>query len=144
MRFDVKNKTKAKQYCFGTHTQSSAIISISSFYDEPVSLFQSERNKVERILRCTFNDVDQNGIGCMTKEDAIRIAQFANQVSERVDLLIVHCDAGISRSAGTCAAIMKYFTGDDSQIFDNPYFSPNMHCYRLVLNELFEAKARTV
>lgn len=139
LKFDVKNKFDAKRYCFGTHKQTSAIISISSLYDEPVLLFRNERNKIRNILRCTFNDVDRDGIGCMTVDDANRIAQFVKQVSERVDLLIVHCDVGISRSAGICAAIMKYLIDDDSQIFDDPYFSPNMHCYRLVVNNPTQA-----
>ena len=36
------------------------------------------------------------------------------------------------------AALMKYFNGDDSPIFDNPQYCPNMRCYRMVLEALME------
>lgn len=51
---------------------------------------------------------------------------------------IVHCDAGISRSSGVAAAILKAKTGDDSQIFNNPKYRPNMRCYRIVLDEFMQ------
>lgn len=50
--------------------------------------------------------------------------------------VIVHCDAGISRSSGIAAAILKAYTNDDIIIFDNPKYRPNMLCYRTTLNEL--------
>lgn len=50
---------------------------------------------------------------------------------------IVQCDDSISRSGGA-AALMKYFNGDDSPIFDNPQYYPNMRCYRMVLEALME------
>ena len=52
--------------------------------------------------------------------------------------MIVHCDAGISRSSGVAAAILKAKTGDDSQIFNNPKYRPNMRCYRIVLDEFMQ------
>ena len=52
--------------------------------------------------------------------------------------LIVHCDAGISRSAGVAAAVTEAEGGDPAGIFDSPYYEPNHHCYRLVLEVLKE------
>ena len=52
--------------------------------------------------------------------------------------VIVHCDAGISRSSGVAAAILKAKTGDDSQIFNSPKYRPNMRCYRIILDELMQ------
>ena len=54
---------------------------------------------------------------------------------DKVDTIIVHCNAGISRSSGVCAAIMKAMTGDDSLIFENPKYLPNTTCYKVVLEE---------
>ena len=51
--------------------------------------------------------------------------------AERV---IVHCTAGKSRSAAVAAALMKSIEGDDSSIFNNPRYKPNMRVYRMVLN----------
>ena len=58
------------------------------------------------------------------------IAQNHNKSS------LVHCGAGQSRSAGVAAAILKWMTGSDAQIFDNRKYTPNMRCYRLVLEAL--------
>lgn len=50
--------------------------------------------------------------------------------------VIVHCDAGISRSAGVAAAILKHTTGDDSSIFENGLYDPNLWCYQKTLAAL--------
>ena len=70
----------------------------------------------------------------MSDKDAERIVEFLTR-HPNVDV-IVHCDAGISRSSGVAAAILKYLTGDDSSIFDNARLHPNMWCYRKTLNAL--------
>ena len=74
----------------------------------------------------------------ISKETAEEIANFAKEWWNKVDQIVVHCDGGVSRSAGVAAAILKYFTGDDSEIFDNPNYYPNMLVYRMVLNALME------
>lgn len=95
---------------------------------------------IKAILRLAFDDVDgfQDKMFStdqpMTLTQAKEIANFVLEWKDKVDLIVVHCEAGISRSAGVCAAIMKYLTNDDMPIFNNCYFCPNMFCYRLVLN----------
>ena len=75
----------------------------------------------------------------MTDDDAKRVADF---VCDHGDTkIIVHCDAGISRSAGVAAAILKYLTDDDSAIFDSHRYHPNMWCYRKTLNALMNNKS---
>ena len=97
----------------------------------------------------SFDDVDKKqydemteaGYGSvvlMNEQDAARIVAFVKKYKDSVDGIIVHCDAGVSRSAGVMAAIMKWLTGDDSKIFSDLRFHPNMWCYRLVLNEFMK------
>ena len=52
----------------------------------------------------------------------------------------MHCEAGQSRSAGVAAAIMKYLYNNDTDIFNNRYYKPNMLCYRKVLNAFMECE----
>ena len=62
-----------------------------------------------------------------------------NKNKNKVDKFIVHCEAGVSRSAGVGAAIMKALNGDDWDVFKNPLKCPNMKCYRTVLNAFVDA-----
>ena len=70
----------------------------------------------------------------MRDEDAAQVAELLRSYPDTD--VIVHCDAGISRSAGVAAAILKYTTGDDSSIFQNGLYDPNIWCYRKTLEAL--------
>lgn len=48
--------------------------------------------------------------------------------------VIVHCSAGKSRSAGMAAAIMKCLNDDDTPIFNDRRYTPNMRVYRMMLD----------
>ena len=78
----------------------------------------------------------------MSDEQGVEVANFIKGWINKtyVEKIIVQCEAGCSRSSGVCAAIMKYLTGDDMSIFRNPKYSPNMNCYRMVYNALFNSK----
>ena len=92
------------------------------------------------VLPLKFDDTDSCGQNRnpMFVSDAQKIARFVNLWKNGVDTIIVNCEAGQSRSAGVAAAILKYFNGDDWQIFDNKRYTPNMRCYRLVLQALYD------
>lgn len=62
--------------------------------------------------------------------------EFVDQmIEEKVQIFIVHCAAGISRSAGVAAALSEYL-GLHEKIFGNPNYYPNRLVYKLSLNEL--------
>lgn len=66
--------------------------------------------------------------------DAVQIKDFVNQeLMKEIKHLIVHCDAGVSRSAGVAAAILKATGQDESEILDNPNYFINARCYAFVL-----------
>lgn len=147
MNVTVMSRHNAVRYCGQNNPDSSVMISISDprmVYDsEP---FITEENKILDILRLSFSDADGKGLDVygnpveesdlMTDEDAKKVAEF---VEAHQDIFIlVHCDAGISRSAGVAAAILKHYTGDDSKVFQSGRHYPNMWCYRKTLNALHE------
>ena len=68
----------------------------------------------------------------MTQRHANTIVSFIKSLNDNVDELIVHCEAGVSRSAAVAAAISFSINGDDAEFFKFPFF-PNRHCYRLML-----------
>lgn len=147
MHITVMNRSNAVLYCYFPHPTKTIIISLSdpsiTYKDEP---FASDTNGVQAILRLMFADADRPGPDVygrpvtekdmMNEEHAKAIKAFLHE-HPNTDI-IVHCDAGISRSAGVAAGIMKALTGDDSPIFDSHRYRPNMWCYRKTLEALMD------
>ncbi len=90
------------------------------------------------VIEVQFHDLDEplKQYRICTTKDAQRIAEFV--LKYRDVPIICQCEAGISRSSGCAAAIMKFLTGDDMPIFTSPIFIPNTLVYRLVLRELIK------
>lgn len=98
------------------------------------------------VLRLTFNDIESGPqYQTISKKDARDIANFVMNWYSRVDLIVVHCDAGLSRSAGVAAAIAKTLNTDkyssnsltsDSEFFN--HYTPNMLVYRTTMEAIEE------
>lgn len=82
---------------------------------------------------------DEENVMGMSEEHAKHFADAVKYNKDKVEHIFVHCDAGISRSAGVAAATMKYLNGDDWPIWNSYMYSPNTRCYRLMMNEYFGA-----
>lgn len=138
MLFQVMNRQSARKYSFQNHGQGMpfkyVIISISDVH-MPANQFNKTNELVDE-LHLFFDDVEKGEHYCMQKEDAIQILDFMNKHMD-VDECVVQCEAGISRSAAICAALMLIIEGSDKEIFENPKYCPNRHCYRLLLDAYF-------
>lgn len=113
-------------------------------------------NKVQQIdlLQLAFADFDdiptaenpfplcflRPGETRFTTEQAKQIWAFVNKVWDKIDLLMVHCLAGISRSAAVAAAIAKVKYNDDSLYFTR--YRPNLSVYS-ILNGLLPCIANS-
>ena len=137
----ILNRKEAKKFSCESHDFKTAIISITDTDKADVIFEKNEANGIRAVLRLKFDDVerDYKNEHCITKEDAENIVKFVNKNKNKVDKFIVHCEAGVSRSAGVGAAIMKALNGDDWDVFKNPLKCPNMKCYRTVLNAFIDA-----
>lgn len=136
----VMNRPKAREYAHEPHSEVSIVISINDTNMEPNDIPHCKyRNHIAAVLPLFFNDVEE-GNGVITTFEANKIVCFVNRWYSHVDTIIVHCNAGISRSAGCAAAILKYFTGSDMQIFGNGFYKPNMKVYTTVLEEFHKAE----
>ena len=142
------SRSEVVQYCQEKQKKPSVVISISDpyiVYDN--APFCSSPNRVFDILPLSFCDAAEPGKDVygrdvtesemMTDEDARKVVRFVRE--NRDKRIIVHCDAGISRSAGVAAAISKYFTGDEGLFFRSDRYSPNMWCYTKTLMAFLEA-----
>lgn len=134
--YHVFSRTQAEEYASQPHSETSVIVSIHANSERPAIIVPNMSNKIKSVLFMQFDDTDRSDENAISENQARKIAGFV--LTEKADRLIIHCGAGTSRSAGVCAAIMKYFTSTDKPIFDSPKYRPNMRCYRLVLTALHD------
>ena len=135
MKFEVMSRTNAKKMSCINDIDDCIIISITDAGSEPNHF--NDNSHIKAILNVQFNDVEFGDSKCITYEQANNILKFVNDNINNVSKIIVHCEAGISRSAGVCAALMKIINDNDSPIFENPRFCPNMSCYRAIMEAYF-------
>ena len=129
-KYKIMSRKTCERYSTQNHEKSSIVISISSPFDRVApAICLNEKNKIKDILFLSFGDVEKEDSPkhCMSLEDGKRIADFVNHYYSEVDQIIVHCDGGISRSAGVAAAIMRVKEGNDASVFRNK--KPNITCY---------------
>lgn len=131
-KYKILSRKSCEKYCTQSHKKTSIIISIRSSWDRIYpNVYMDDKNNIKAILSLAFCDLtkEDSEIDCMSYEDGVKVAEFVNEWYEKVDTIIVHCDGGISRSAGVCAAIMRVKEGDDWVVFDSSTKHPNMTCY---------------
>ena len=138
MKFVILNKSKAQRLSYTDYSYDKVIISIRTPGDEEVE-FDSNNKTIKEILYLDFYDISYNsqeifkGYEPMSDADAVKIRDFVLKWKDRVDTLWVHCDAGISRSAGVAAGILEALDEDNSYIFDSKMYFPNLLCYHKTL-----------
>lgn len=142
MEILVMSQFDAEQYATYAHKEQSIVISITSCGMNEAFIIPTKISGILDVLNLHFNDTDDKNevYGGITEKDAFEICNFINKYKENtvLDRIIVHCEAGQSRSAGVAAAIMKYLNNDDTPIFDSNRYHPNMLCYRTVLNKFMQ------
>jgi predicted protein tyrosine phosphatase len=109
------------------------VISITPLFCDDAELKPS-KNLMD-VLRLKFNDVE-NGSSAISSDQAYQIKDFVlKNLDKGIHSCIIHCSAGISRSAGVGAAISKAINGEDELFFE--HYMPNLTCYKKV-KEVFE------
>jgi len=112
-----------------TQDEPYFVISIVSKGFNDAILAKSPHRK--RVLRLQFDD-RVNGKNIITDKQADQVVNFVNEnLNDGIRSCIIHCTAGISRSAGVGAAISKVINGFDELFFK--YYIPNSVCYNKVL-----------
>ena len=135
MKFEVMSREKAKKMSFQTDIDDCIIISITDAIAPPNHFAINPH--IKDVLHLKFDDCDFGESDCIQKSDGIKIIDFVNKNLDKVDKIVVHCEAGVSRSAGVCAALMLIINGSDNHIFDSYQYCPNMSCYRTVLETYY-------
>ncbi len=93
-----------------------------------------ERYPAERVLRLCFDDAVDTSFwqNLITAEQARGIRDFVLRHQNDIDVLIVHCTEGVSRSAAVAAGILTGLGYDDGDIWHDRRYRPNPLVYRTV------------
>lgn len=97
------------------------------------------------ILRLAFFDSDlppdeEGPDGLFSQSDARRIWDFVFAHHGQLRCIVLHCNAGLSRSPGVATALAKVLRGDDQEFFLR--FRPNRRVY-LTLLAVYQAEYAT-
>jgi predicted protein tyrosine phosphatase len=117
------------------HDVAHIIISITSAVDDRARLRTNEHCK--GVLRLRFLDADAPSeqfaeADLFASGHADEMWAFVLRHRE-VARIVVHCDAGMSRSPAVAGALARVLTGSDADFFSGRY-RPNMRVYRTILD----------
>lgn len=141
MNVSILSRTKAVKLSYTELENDKVIISIKDPWTENAH-FNSGNSSIKEILYLSFYDISEKtndifcGYSAMSPNDARKIAHFVNKWKDKIDTIWVHCEAGVSRSAGIAMAVMEYLNMDLTQIFESPTYCPNTLCYELTQQAL--------
>lgn len=114
---------------------SYVVISIHDPNTKPPRVRQQPGFRAKLVL--CFDDAEEipdtaepGEIVLMSQGQAEQIRAFIEKHRAEVGTVVLHCEAGMSRSPGVAAALCRAF-GDDDQLFWQEY-QPNRHVYHLV------------
>ena len=114
-------------------------------------------NHTKKLIRLGFHDLDRMPKKGSAAEEVFgpivlfnkNMADEIIKITKNVEIVIVHCDAGQSRSPAVAAALSKFYNGDDSIYFSSgsmyglPRYTPNMLVYKILLERLHEKQGNS-
>ena len=131
--FMVMSAQDAEEFIREPHNRRVAFISITEANGENIDFSKSYDHINTLLLKFDDCICSEEGI-VITEEQAVSIVKFILDNKSKVDWFCFNCSAGVSRSAAVCAAAMRILCNDDSPVFKDGYFCPNMTVYREILN----------
>ena len=110
------------------------VIAISGTFTSFLN-FEINPKQCVDVLKLKFDDilVQVGRAQLFTPYHANAILDFFKKYKNNVPTLICHCEAGISRSAAVCAALLKVDGLDNSHIFNSDRYLPNTLVYDTIL-----------
>ena len=153
MEILIMSRKDIEKFSLKPFEKSTALISITDFD----YTFANLKYKPYHLLQLAFNDVPvgdgffeevgrtlckeeiaklETKYHSITDEQVEQIIEFYNCVKDSVDVLIIQCEYGQSRSAALAAAFIEHTCGKGVDIFSDDRYFPNKSIYRAVLRRL--------
>jgi predicted protein tyrosine phosphatase len=151
MKYNIQIMSKQECTLFSTKDliEDCIIISIN---DTGYNTAIYDNKHIVDIIRFHFDDIEMpiNGLTRLNKRLAKLIKNFVDTYKDKVNNIIVHCTAGISRSGAVGCTLAMYLNGDNEYLLKTGQYIPNKHVYKLMCEvleldyseELFKEKLR--
>lgn len=139
-KIDIMGKQQCTVFSTKDLNEDCIIISINDT-DCNTIIFDNEH--ILDVLKINFDDLEKepknkkNKYKLFDVHIAEEIKNFTDKFKNKVNHIVVHCTAGISRSASVGAVVSRYLNGTDDYIFDSGEYHPNKLVYK-VMCEAFE------
>jgi predicted protein tyrosine phosphatase len=133
MKLQVFNREAFENY---KTNEPHISISITNPNSEPAKFINEKTSLLDK-LELQFFDLDKDtGVFpysrfIFTQSNARKILDFVIKYENKVKTILVHCEAGISRSAGIAGALSLIYNDDDEEFFN--MYIPNRLVYRTIL-----------
>lgn len=151
MKYNIQIMSKDEMTLFSTKdlTEDCIVISINDTNHNTV--IYDNKHIIDK-LKLYFDDIDKPipSYQLMLQIDAQKIKNFIDTYKDKINNIIVHCTAGISRSGAVGCTIARYLNNDDEYLLATGKYIPNKHVYKLMCEvfgldyseELFKEKLR--
>jgi predicted protein tyrosine phosphatase len=118
------------------HEVPHIIISITSVATDRATLRVNEHTL--GVLRLAFPDYETPSLAfpeaeLFSEPQARSIWDFVLEHRRSAERIVVHCEAGISRSSAVAAALRRVLGGGDEAEFFSGRYVPNQRVYRMLL-----------
>lgn len=136
MRFLTLSEQEIKtSRIYSAIKEKHIVISITSAADEEIVLPHNISRVSQMFLKFDdVQDIDSRFI-YFDRSMAHNILQFVEKYINQISLIVVQCQAGISRSVAIASALSKIINFSDDAIFTSGI--PNMFVYTTLLDQLF-------
>lgn len=122
--------------------KTSAVISISD-PEKPFVSYIDPTNLIKGELKLKFHDIEKEHedlktpqYKTITSSEAKLIADFIKEFATNIEIFVINCEAGISRSSAIAAVISEYIYKTSYWVWSSPMYHPNQTVYNLVKAEL--------
>lgn len=132
MRFKIDIMSKDECTFFSEKTLETECV-IISINDTGYDTMLHENKKIIDIHKIWFDDIEKDinqKLKLMTINQAEGIKDFVDKYKDEVKHIVIHCTAGISRSAAVGCVIARYLNDDDNYLWASGRYMPNKHVYK--------------
>ena len=144
LKIQILNRSQIEKFITD---KKHIVISIRNPEEKPVklpiqksrlaSLFLDFHDADNRSLKLVDSDIK---LKLFNEEQATSILEFVELFKDKIQLVVVNCEAGISRSAGIGASLSKIYNNDDTYFFK--HYCPNMLVYKKILATYYDNKRK--